>query len=261
MIFIGLVIMVRKDAARAPIWFVVVVTLAIQLPHLFFEPRTSDDAYRYTWDGRVLLAGIDPYHFVPLDPELAHLQDPLLFPEGEPPLINRPGVPTIYPPIAQLWFGLVAFFTPPAVGTLGVQIAAAGAVAVTTWLLARFLGKRAGWALLYGACPAVALEAANGAHLDRLGAVRVRNGLGGVAEAALAGRHLPRPGRWHQAGAAAAGTSFPAAGPLANHSDRTRLGDGGVSAAPAGSRCLGGRLLARLLAGGGLRRRSPVRAA
>jgi hypothetical protein len=185
LIFIVLVIMVRRDAAGAPIWFVVVVTLAIQLPHLFFVPRTSDDAYRYIWDGRVLLAGIDPYQFVPLDPELAPLRDPLLFPEGEPPLINRPGVPTIYPPIAQLWFGLVAFFTPPAAGTLGVQIAAAGAVTVTTWLLARFLGERAGWALLYGACPAVALEAANGAHLDAVSALCVF----GVGWAALRRRH------------------------------------------------------------------------
>jgi hypothetical protein len=185
MIFIGLVIMVRQDAARAPIWFVVVLTLAIQLPHLFFVPRTSDGAYRYIWDGRVLLAGMDPYHFVPLDPELAHLRDPLLFPKAGPPLINRPGVPTIYPPIAQIWFGLVAFFTPPAVGTLGVQISAAGAVIVTTWLLARFLGERAGWALVYGACPAVALEAANGAHLDAISALCVF----GLGWAALRRRH------------------------------------------------------------------------
>jgi Glycosyltransferase family 87 len=167
-IFAGLVIMVRKDAADTPIWFVVLVALAVQLPHLFFDPRTSDDAYRYIWDGRVLLAGIDPYRFVPLDPALAHLRDPLLFPEGEPPLINRPGVPTIYPPIAQLWFAAVAFLTPPALGTLGVQTVAAGAVVLTSWLLARFLGERSGWALLYGACPAVALEAANGAHLDAI---------------------------------------------------------------------------------------------
>ncbi len=157
MIFVGMAIFVRKDAARTPIWFVLLVTLAIQLPELIFLPRTSDDAYRYVWDGRVLLAGIDPYRFVPLDPALAHLRDPLLFPEGEPPLINRPRAPTIYPPIAQLWFALVALFTPKVVGTLGVQIAAAGAVIVTTWLLARFLGDRSGWALLYGACPAVAL--------------------------------------------------------------------------------------------------------
>jgi hypothetical protein len=30
------------------------------------------------------------------------------------------------PPIAQVWFALVAFFTPRAAGTLGLQIAAAG---------------------------------------------------------------------------------------------------------------------------------------
>jgi hypothetical protein len=104
MIFLALVIMVRKEAARAPIWFVVLLTIPVQLPQLFFQPRTSDDAYRYIWDGRVLLAGVDPYRFVPLNSALAGLRDPLLFPEGEPPLINRPGVPTIYPPIAQLWF-------------------------------------------------------------------------------------------------------------------------------------------------------------
>jgi hypothetical protein len=47
MIFLALVIMVRKEAPRAPIWFVVLLTLAVQLPQLFFQPRTSDDAYRY----------------------------------------------------------------------------------------------------------------------------------------------------------------------------------------------------------------------
>ena len=47
MIFVGLAIFVRKDAARTPIWFVLLVTLAIQLPELIFLPRTSDDAYRY----------------------------------------------------------------------------------------------------------------------------------------------------------------------------------------------------------------------
>jgi hypothetical protein len=185
LIFVGLVIMVRKEAADTPIWFVVLVTLAVQLPHLFFEPRTSDDAYRHIWDGRVLLAGIDPYRFVPLDPALAHLRDPLLFPEGEPPLINRPGVPTIYPPIAHLWFAAVALFTPPALGTLGVQAAAAAAVVLTSWLLARFLGERSGWALLYGACPAVALEAANGAHMDAIAALCIF----GLGWAAVRRRH------------------------------------------------------------------------
>ncbi len=100
MIFVGLVIMVRKDAAGAPIWFVVLVTLAVQLPHLLLAcrgPATTPTATSGT--GRILLAGIDPYqlssHWIPLWRTCATR---LLFPEGELPLINRPGVPTIYPP-------------------------------------------------------------------------------------------------------------------------------------------------------------------
>jgi hypothetical protein len=215
---LALVIFVRKESASVPIWFILAVTIAVQIPDLFFVPRTSDDAYRYVWDGRVLLAGIDPYQFAPADPAAVQLRDPVLFPDGQPPLINRPGVPAIYPPIAQLWFAPIAFLTPGAAGTLGVQIAGAAAVVVTTWLLARFLGDRRGWSLLYGACPAVALEAANGAHLDAISAlcvfglgwaaVRRRHWLAGVFLGLAAGIKLVplllipaflRRGRWRTA--------------------------------------------------------------
>jgi hypothetical protein len=158
MIFLALVIMVRKEAARAPIWFVVLLTIPVQLPQLFFQPRTSDDVYRYIWDRPRAACGC---RSLPLRPfgfrAWPGSATPCSSRKGEPPLINRPGVPTIDPPIAQLCFALVAFFTPRAAGTLGLQIAAAGAVVLTTWLLARFLGNRQGWALLYRACPAVAL--------------------------------------------------------------------------------------------------------
>ena len=92
---------------------------------------SSSDAYRYVWDGRVQLAGTSPYRYAPLDDRLAPLRDPLLFPGLGPrdrsgyvtqPVptdrgellsrssndprtrINRPQVPTIYPPVAQAWF-------------------------------------------------------------------------------------------------------------------------------------------------------------
>jgi len=159
---------------------VVLLTLAVQLSHLFFQPRTSDDAYRYIWDGRVLLAGVDPYRFAPLDSALAGLRYPLLFPEGELPLISRPGVPTIYPPIAQLWLALVAFFTPRAAGTLRLQIAAAGAVVLTTWLLARFLGNRQG-----GSC------STEPARRSRLGSLCSSTSDGGAKAATNAGNYTP----------------------------------------------------------------------
>ena len=90
-IFAAVALACRSDARRLPLIMIVIITAAVQLPGLFSYPVTSDDAYRYVWDGRVQLAGIDPYHYVPLDPALAGLRDPQLFPPGEPPLINRPG--------------------------------------------------------------------------------------------------------------------------------------------------------------------------
>ena len=85
------------------------ITVAVQATGLLVFPLTSDDIYRYVWDGRVQLAGIDPYRFVPLDPALTFLRDAQLFPPGGPPAINRPGVHTIYPPGAQALFTAVAF--------------------------------------------------------------------------------------------------------------------------------------------------------
>ena len=54
--------------------------LALQLAAAGGPPRSSDDLYRYVWDGRVQAAGIDPYRYAPAAPELAGLRDPFLWP-------------------------------------------------------------------------------------------------------------------------------------------------------------------------------------
>jgi hypothetical protein len=161
-------------------------------------PITSTDSYRYVWDGRVQLSGHSPYAHVPLDDNLAQLRDPLLFPGLTPTeksgvtgvprlpkdpaalgqfaaddprtLINRPRVPTIYPPVAQAYFTVVAFFTPWSAGTLGLQIAAALVAIAATWLLAV---RNARWAALWGWSPIVALEASSAAHVDVLAALLI----------------------------------------------------------------------------------------
>ncbi|WP_405059996.1 glycosyltransferase 87 family protein [Kribbella sp. NBC_01505] len=179
---------------------VMVVAALCQVPGLTHAPITSTDAYRYVWDGRVQLAGHSPYAHVPLDDALAGLRDPLLFPGlsptqrsgvSAPPslssdpavvaalaaddprtLINRPRVPTIYPPIAQVYFTAVAAVTPWAAGTLGLQIAAGLLALVLTWLLAASSSDRR-WAALWGWSPIVVLEAGSAAHVDVLGAVLI----------------------------------------------------------------------------------------
>jgi hypothetical protein len=172
---------------------VVLIAALCQLPGLTHAPITSTDSYRYVWDGRVQLSGHSPYAHVPLDDNLAQLRDPLLFPGLSPTeksgvigvpklpkdpsalgqfaaddprtLINRPRVPTIYPPVAQVYFTIVAFFTPWSAGTLGLQIAAALIAIATTCLLSV---RSPRWAALWGWSPIVALEAGSAAHVDVL---------------------------------------------------------------------------------------------
>jgi hypothetical protein len=173
LVFACTLLFVHRSGARVRPWFVLAVTLGVQLAGLTAPPLTSDDAYRYVWDGRVQTAGIDPYRYVPTDPALQHLRDPLLFPAQGRPRINRPDVPTIYPPAAQAWFAVASWATPARFGTLGIQVAALLAVVATTWLLTSRLRVRPLGALVYGACPAVVLEAANGAHLDAVSALLI----------------------------------------------------------------------------------------
>ncbi|MEV6267194.1 glycosyltransferase 87 family protein [Kribbella sp. NPDC051936] len=171
---------------------VVVVAGLCQVPGVLHAPITSTDAYRYVWDGRVQLSGHSPYGYVPLDDRLAQLRDPVLFPGLLPdqrsgvtsipedpaslPVddartrINRPGVPTIYPPVAEAYFTVVALVTPWSVGTLGLQLAAALLAIALTWLLAV---QNPRWAALWGWSPIVALEASNAAHVDVLAALLV----------------------------------------------------------------------------------------
>ncbi len=193
---------------RRPVLAVVLVAAVVQAPGLLVPPRSSSDAYRYVWDGRVQLSGTSPYRFAPLDDRLAPLRDPVLFPglgaadrsgysTGRLPSdrgallrlaeadlrtqVNRPMVTTIYPPVAQAWFTVVALATPWSAGTLGLQVASAAVAVLLAGLLAAWRRRRDGdpWDALWWAwCPTVILEAGNGAHVDILSTALV---LGAVA--------------------------------------------------------------------------------
>ncbi|WP_328992906.1 glycosyltransferase 87 family protein [Kribbella sp. NBC_01245] len=202
---VGIAYLVTRCPAGKHVMLVLVIGAVLcQLPGLTMPPLSSSDAYRYVWDGRVSVSGNSPYAHVPLDDDLAHLRDPYLFPglgpsdrsgvTGPPRLpnnpadlnelakddprtkINRPQVPTIYPPVAQLYFAAVALVTPWDVGTLGLQLASAAMAVLLTWLLARELRDRRRdprWAQLWGWSPMVALETGSAAHVDVLAALLI----------------------------------------------------------------------------------------
>ncbi len=186
----------RGPEPRRVLLLVGLAAVVVQLPGLLTPPLTSSDAYRYVWDGRVQLSGTSPYRYAPLDDRLASLRDPVLFPglspdgrsgyltepvptdrtelvaraEDDPRTrINRPRIPTIYPPVAQAWFTAVAAVTPWSAGTRGLQVGSAllaVAVAVALAAMARRAGRHPRVALWWAWSPLVLLETGNGAHVD-----------------------------------------------------------------------------------------------
>lgn len=169
--------------------------LALQLAAASGPPRSSDDLYRYVWDGRVQAAGIDPYRYAPAAPQLAGLRDPFLWPARAAwcvrgstvdrmagcTRINRPTVRTIYPPVAEAAFagvyGLGSGYGP----VRGLAIMAAFATTLLLSVGLPRMGLDARQAVLWAWCPTVALEAASNAHIDVVAAL-----LTGVALLVLA---------------------------------------------------------------------------
>jgi hypothetical protein len=174
-------------------WSVALILLggiALQVAAMSSVPQQSDDMYRYVWDGRVQAAGIDPYAYMPAAPQLTGLRNEFLWPAdgrhciahrvpagpGLPvapgcTMINRPTVPTIYPPVAEAYFFAVYTLSPAGSGTIPMQAAAGACVILTTLLLLyglRSLGRDFRTAALWAWCPTVALEAGNNAHVDVL---------------------------------------------------------------------------------------------
>jgi hypothetical protein len=198
------VFLLRRVPPRHTAALVLAGAAAVALTGLLAPPRTSDDAYRYLWDGHVQAAGISPYTYAPTDPALASLRaaDPALFPatgscqgwdlHRAGPVcthLNRPTVHTIYPPVAEVWF-LGLYEAGRLTGGHGVRTAQVGgaalAVATTAMLLLVLRRNRAPLhrAALWAWCPGVAIWAVNDAHVDTLGVLLVVCGLAVAADTA-----------------------------------------------------------------------------
>jgi alpha-1,6-mannosyltransferase len=87
-------------ASRRVIFGIAAIAALMRVPIVCTPPYLSTDVYRYVWDGRVIAAGINPYRYVPADPQLQSLRDSDIFPN-----INRAdSAVTIYPPLAEAIF-------------------------------------------------------------------------------------------------------------------------------------------------------------
>lgn len=177
--------------AGGPLALILGGAAVFRLTLLVAPPTLSDDLYRSVWEGRALLAGFSPYRYPPDAPELAHLRDGVW--EG----VNNKGVPSPYPPLAQVYAVATALISPA--GVLGPKVLSAaldGAtiLALLWWL--RSSGRPDERLILYAWAPLPALEFSHSGHNDALMVL--------LLVVALAGARRPRFGPLVLAGAALA---------------------------------------------------------
>jgi alpha-1,6-mannosyltransferase len=97
-----LVIRELQNKNQLPSYSTVSVSILLRLIFLFALPNLSDDFYRFIWDGRLTVSGINPYLNLPTDfsenPLFSHLNSPQYY--------------TVYPPVSQYIFAFSTWVFP-----------------------------------------------------------------------------------------------------------------------------------------------------
>ncbi len=172
--------------ARVTVIVILAVAALSRLVLLQASPSLSTDAYRYVWDARMSSAGIDPYAYPPVAPEVAALRDTDIYPR-----LNHPTWRTVYPPVAQAFFLAIYRLAPDSVLAMKLALGVAELLALAALaLLLRTLDMPLGRLTIYAWNPLLLVEVWGSAHLDALvllavvaaalASARRRNGIAAV---------------------------------------------------------------------------------
>ncbi len=132
------------------------------IPHL---PVASDDMYRYVWDGKVAANGFNPFAYAPNDPKLVPLGT-----DDLPSKINFPGMRSIYPPLAQVFFYCSYWLFGEVLWGMKLLIVLADVASILILaLLLRDLNAPPTAVLLYAWSPLPVMYFALDGHIDALG--------------------------------------------------------------------------------------------
>lgn len=152
---------------RATLGRVLLLGLIARLLFLGAPPHLSDDVFRYLWEGTLLSHGGNPF-LTP--PALVEGLDEALRAQ-----VNHPDVSTVYPPLALVWFQVLALGRVTWAQAL-TAIVDLGTVA-GLHALGRDRPRARPAALVWALHPLMVLESANGAHLDVLAVALAVGGL------------------------------------------------------------------------------------
>jgi alpha-1,6-mannosyltransferase len=160
----SIIVILTQPTNRTSFWMVIGFAVVFRAMDIFADPFSSSDIYRYVWDGMVQHAHISPYLYVPGDPALSFLRAPHqhIFDN----ITRRDYAHTIYPPVAQIIYWFVTFFSPTIfamkVAMFGFECVTVGALLA----LLRGLGRPRIQILLYAWCPLLVWEIGGAGHID-----------------------------------------------------------------------------------------------
>ena len=154
------VMYVRNKDREVGVREVLYAAIVLRLLLIATEPVTSDDYYRYLWDGKVQNAGLNPFLYSPL--ELTEHHDDVVYPK-----VTFPEIKTIYPPVSQIIF-LTAYFISPdsSAGLKFVYLIFDIGVMMFLFLSLKEFNMRSGLMILYAFSPLILLEIFLNAHID-----------------------------------------------------------------------------------------------
>ena len=135
---------------------------------LFFFPQLSDDFYRFFWDGKLVMNGINPYIHTPH--ELSNTVKTMI-PDAELVLgmMNSPHYHSVYPPLNQYLFALAALGADIDTFVVFTRVLLIGFDIVAIYGLIRLLRSLRlppGWAFIYGLHPLLLIEGVGNLHFE-----------------------------------------------------------------------------------------------
>ncbi len=158
------------------------VGILAQVGFLFQAP--SDDIYRYLWEGRVQLAGENPYAVAPADPMVKHLRT------EQDELINHPEWTAIYGPLAQAGFAVVAVIAPSITGWKVTVLVGQIVLLCTVFVLLRQARASLDWLVVCAWHPLLLWQLPGQGHLEGWLAVFVVGAVWALTMSGSGRRHI-----------------------------------------------------------------------
>src|SRR5271156_880490 len=151
--------------SRNSVWLLLAAGIIFRVTLWPLAPTLSNDLYRYRWDGKAQLHGLNPYLTQPDDSSLAPLWN-----TSDPYELRMPAtdMPTIYPPLAEQVFKYTARYLPATVAfKLPMELCdIVVMILLAVWLRAE--GGRAYQLAISAWNPLVIVEFAASGHSDAL---------------------------------------------------------------------------------------------